>query len=50
MKKTNRFLPLPAKINGWILVASGLMLFTGQLQKLSAWGLSASDGMAGYND
>lgn len=37
MKKISRFLPLLSKINGWILVGVGLLLFTGQLQKLSAW-------------
>ena len=37
LKKINRWLPLLSIINGWILVGMGLLLFTGQLQKLSAW-------------
>jgi cytochrome c-type biogenesis protein len=37
LKKINRWLPLLSVINGWILVIMGLLLFTGQLQKLSAY-------------
>ncbi|AIQ36016.1 cytochrome C biogenesis protein DsbD [Paenibacillus sp. FSL R5-0345] len=37
LKKINRWLPLLSVINGWILVVMGLLLFTGQLQKLSAY-------------
>lgn len=37
MKKLNRFMPLLSKINGWILVGLGFLLFTGQLQKISGW-------------
>jgi len=37
LKKINRWLPLLSMINGWILVAMGLLLFIGQLQKISAW-------------
>ncbi|RAT98308.1 cytochrome c biogenesis CcdA family protein [Brevibacillus sp. Leaf182] len=37
MKKVNKWLPRLSLINGWILIAMGLLLFTGQLQKLSAW-------------
>ncbi|WP_134704400.1 cytochrome c biogenesis CcdA family protein [Ammoniphilus sp. YIM 78166] len=37
MKKMNRLLPRLSLINGWILVGMGLLLFTGQLQKMSAW-------------
>ncbi|WP_188995566.1 cytochrome c biogenesis CcdA family protein [Paenibacillus nasutitermitis] len=37
LKKINRWLPVLSVINGWILVGMGLLLFTGQLQKMSAW-------------
>lgn len=37
MKKVNKWLPRLSLLNGWIMIAMGLMLFTGQLQKLSAW-------------
>lgn len=37
MKKINKWLPRLSRINGWILIVMGLLLFTGQLQKLSAW-------------
>ncbi len=37
VKKINAFLPLLNKINGWILLSLGLLLFTGQFQKISAW-------------
>ncbi|MEX2460641.1 MAG: cytochrome c biogenesis protein CcdA [Paenibacillaceae bacterium] len=37
MKKMNRWIPLLSKINGWLLIGMGFLLFTGQLQKISAW-------------
>jgi len=37
MKKMNRIIPVLSVVNGWILVAMGILLFTGQLQKISAW-------------
>jgi cytochrome c-type biogenesis protein len=37
MRKINKWLPRLSLLNGWILIAMGLLLFTGQLQKLSAW-------------
>ncbi|MDN4094599.1 MULTISPECIES: cytochrome c biogenesis CcdA family protein [Paenibacillaceae] len=37
VKKINKILPYLNKINGWILIGLGLLLFTGQLQKISAW-------------
>lgn len=37
LKKINRWLPLLSKINGWLLIGMGLLVFTGQLQKISAW-------------
>lgn len=37
VKKLNRIVPTLSVINGWILVAMGILLFTGQMQKLSAW-------------
>lgn len=37
VRKINRSLGLLSIINGWILIGMGLLLFTGQLQKLSAW-------------
>lgn len=37
LKRINRLLPRLSIVNGWILVAMGLLLFTGQLQRLSGW-------------
>lgn len=37
LKKINRWLPVLSVVNGWILVGMGLLLFTGQLQKISAY-------------
>lgn len=37
VKRINRSLGLLSIINGWILIGMGLLLFTGQLQKISAW-------------
>lgn len=37
MQKMNRWMPLLSKINGWLLIGMGFLLFTGQLQKISAW-------------
>ncbi|MGG1660790.1 cytochrome c biogenesis CcdA family protein [Brevibacillus sp. NRS-1366] len=37
MKRLNRWIPLLSKINGWLLIGMGFLLFTGQLQKISAW-------------
>jgi len=37
VRKINRSLGLLSLINGWILIGMGLLLFTGQLQKISAW-------------
>ncbi|NMA69989.1 MAG: cytochrome c biogenesis protein CcdA [Desulfitobacterium sp.] len=37
IKKVNSSLGLLSKISGWILVVMGLLLYTGQLQKLSTW-------------
>ncbi|WP_274651928.1 cytochrome c biogenesis CcdA family protein [Paenibacillus humicola] len=37
MKKMNRWMPYLSKLNGWIFIAMGLLLFTGQLQVISAW-------------
>ncbi|MCZ8513697.1 cytochrome c biogenesis protein CcdA [Paenibacillus filicis] len=37
VKKINKILPYLSVINGWIMVVMGLLLFTGQFQKISAW-------------
>lgn len=37
MRKLNRWMPLLSKLNGWLLTALGLLLFTGQLQRISAY-------------
>ncbi len=37
VRKINRSLGFLSLINGWILIGMGLLLFTGQLQKISAW-------------
>ncbi|MFD0958902.1 cytochrome c biogenesis CcdA family protein [Paenibacillus chungangensis] len=37
LRRVNRWLPTLSKVNGWLLVAMGLLVYTGQLQKLSAW-------------
>ena len=40
-KKINKYLGALSLINGWILIIMGLLIYTGQLQKISAW-------LAGY--
>ncbi|UQZ33433.1 cytochrome c biogenesis protein CcdA [Paenibacillus sp. PK3_47] len=37
LKKINKWVPLLSKLNGWLLIGLGLLLFTGQLQRISAW-------------
>lgn len=37
MKNINKWLGKISIISGWLLIALGLLLFTGQLQKISAW-------------
>ncbi|MEK8127668.1 cytochrome c biogenesis protein CcdA [Paenibacillus filicis] len=37
MKKMNGWMPFLSKVNGWLLIGMGLLLFTGQLQRISAW-------------
>ena len=37
VKKINRLLGALSLVNGWILIALGLLLFTNQMQKVSAW-------------
>lgn len=36
-KKINRFLGVLSLVNGWIMIVMGLLLYTGQMQKISAW-------------
>jgi cytochrome c-type biogenesis protein len=36
-KKINKFLGILSIANGWILIVMGLLLYTGQMQKISAW-------------
>ncbi|WP_083996035.1 cytochrome c biogenesis CcdA family protein [Desulfosporosinus acididurans] len=42
VKKINRSLGLLSTINGWILIGMGLLLYTDQLPKISAWLFSLS--------
>lgn len=37
LKKMNRFIPVLSKINGVIFLAMGLLLFTGQMERIGAW-------------
>lgn len=37
VKRMNRFIPRLSQISGWLLIAMGILLFTGQLQKISSW-------------
>ncbi len=37
LKRMNKYVPLLSSINGWIFMIMGLLLYTGQLQKMSAW-------------
>lgn len=37
MKNINKWLGKISVISGWLLILLGLLLFTGQLQKISAW-------------
>ncbi|MFF2481245.1 cytochrome c biogenesis CcdA family protein [Paenibacillus sp. NPDC058071] len=36
-KRVNKLLPRLSLLNGWILIGMGVLLFTGQMQKISAW-------------
>lgn len=36
IKNVNRWLPLLSKVNGWLLVVLGVLLYTGQMAKISA--------------
>ncbi|WP_261134218.1 cytochrome c biogenesis CcdA family protein [Bacillus sp. Marseille-Q3570] len=36
-KRVNKWLPKISLISGWMLIILGFLLFTGQLQKISAW-------------
>lgn len=37
MKNVNKWIPKISKASGWLLIFLGLLLFTGHLQKISAW-------------
>lgn len=37
MSKVNKWLPRLSLLGGWIMVVMGLLLFTGQMTRLSAW-------------
>ncbi|MHB1393422.1 MAG: cytochrome c biogenesis CcdA family protein [Clostridia bacterium] len=37
VKKINRLLGVLSLVNGWILIVMGVLLYTGQMQKISAW-------------
>jgi cytochrome c-type biogenesis protein len=37
VKRMNRFVPTLSLVNGWILTVMGILLFTGQLQKISSY-------------
>ncbi len=37
VRKINRWVPILSIVNGWIMVGIGLLLFSGQFQKISAW-------------
>lgn len=37
VRKVNRYLPIIAKVNGWIMVGLGILVYSGQMQKISAW-------------
>src|SRR5690606_32049214 len=37
LKKMRRFIPLLSKLNGFIFVSMGLLMFTGQMEKIGAW-------------
>ncbi|MED4972151.1 cytochrome C biogenesis protein CcdA [Geobacillus kaustophilus NBRC 102445] len=36
VKNVNRWIPLLSKVNGWLLVVLGVLLYTGQMTKISA--------------
>ncbi|KAF0815708.1 MULTISPECIES: cytochrome c biogenesis CcdA family protein [Cytobacillus] len=37
VKKINKILPKLSLINGWVLILMGILLFTGQMQKISSY-------------
>lgn len=37
MRKISKWVPFLSKLNGWLVIGLGFLLFTGQLQRISAW-------------
>lgn len=37
VKKINKWVPFLSKLNGWLVIGLGFLLFSGQLQRISAW-------------
>lgn len=37
LKKINKILPYLSVVNGWLMIGMGILLFTGELQKISGW-------------
>lgn len=37
IKRMSKWIPRLSKLNGWLLIGMGLLLFTGKLQMISAW-------------
>lgn len=37
VRRLNRWMPVIKHVSGWILIAMGVLIYTGQMQKISAW-------------
>lgn len=37
IRRLNRWMPVSKNVSGWILIGMGILIYTGQLQRISAW-------------
>lgn len=37
IRRLNRWMPIIKSVSGWILIGMGILIYTGQLQQISAW-------------
>jgi cytochrome c-type biogenesis protein len=37
IRRLNRWMPVIKNVSGWLLIAMGVLIYTGQMQRLSAW-------------
>jgi cytochrome c-type biogenesis protein len=37
IRRLNRWMPVIKNVSGWILIGMGVLVYTGQMQRISAW-------------